>query len=125
MASVTILGSNNQQISLSFDPPANFALAQQLAEQINASVADGKLITASDLNGPPPALPPGTDGAYFQSTLKFVALPPGYTTDIVDVPGSAVVLGGADPTIMSGEATNLTFIDPSGSGTVVAGGANR
>jgi len=124
MASVTILGSNNQQISLSFDPSANFALAQQLAQQINASVADGQLITASDLNGPPPTLPSGTNGVFFQSTLKFVALPPGYTTDIVNVPGSAVVFGGADPTILSGEATNLTFVDASGSGTVVAGGAD-
>src|SRR5271166_3094128 len=123
MGSVTIFGSNNQQISLSFDPSANFALAQQIAKQINASVADGHLATATDLEGPPPAVPPGTSGGYFQSIYEFVALPAGYTTDIVNVPGSAVVFGSgaSDQTILSDQATSLRFAAASGSGTVVAG----
>lgn len=127
MASVTIVGSNNQLISLSFDASANFALAQRIAAQINSSVANGTMVTASDVNGPPPALPAGAKGGYFQTTSGLVAMPAGYTTDIVTKAGSAIVFGSgaAGETILSDQHTNLTFDAAAGSGTVVAGGGTN
>ena len=43
MASVTIVGSGSQKLSMSFDATANYALAKQIADQINSGVAGGSI----------------------------------------------------------------------------------
>jgi Ca2+-binding RTX toxin-like protein len=127
MASVTIVGSNSQSISLTFDASANYALAQQLARQINSGVADGKIVTSTDSTQP---LAHGVTGAYLQTLPGFVSLPAGYLSDAVNIArfGPAVVFSGsgaAGQRILSDQHTDLIFIAPSGSGTVVAGGGNN
>ena len=123
-STVTIHGSNNVPIALHFDATSNVALAQQIATFLNAQIDSGKLVTEYDAA---PPLPTGVSGAYVQATTEVVKLPPGYTTDLVTKPGSAIVLGsgGANETILSNEQTSLTFIASAGSGTVVAGGGDN
>jgi Ca2+-binding RTX toxin-like protein len=123
-STVTIHGSNNVAIPLTFDATSNVALAQQIATFLNSEIAAGKLVTSSDAA---PPLPRGVSGAYVQATTEVVKLPPGYTTDLVTKPGPAIVLGSgkADPTILSDEHTSLTFVASAGSGTVVAGGGDN
>lgn len=124
VSSVTIVGSNDTPITLRFDATANFALAQQIAARIAAAIASGQMVTSFDTDGAPPHLPQGVAGAFVQTTDGFVALPHGYTTDLVTKPGDAVVIGSgaANEMILSDLATNLTFVGAGGSGTVVAGG---
>ncbi len=122
--SVSIQGSNDQSIVLSFDATSNFALAQQLTAFLNTQIADGTLVTVPDQGGSFPVLPSGVSGAYVQTTSTLAVLPTGYTTDIITKPGSAVVFGSGAPNqaILSGSSTDLTFTAAGGSGTVVAGG---
>jgi Ca2+-binding RTX toxin-like protein len=124
VSSVTIVGSNHTPIVLSYDSASNFALAQQIAAQINAQIASGKLVTEFDTNGPPPTtLPKGAAGAYVQTIDPVVILPSNYTTDLVTKSGNALVFGSgaANEEILAGSSTNLTFIATAGSGTVLAG----
>jgi hypothetical protein len=126
MASATIGGSGTQSVGLSFDATANFALAQRIAEQINAGISAGTIVTSTDEAVSP--LPPGVEGAYIQTVPGPVVLPPGYTSDNIKTDGPAVVFGSGQPDlkVLYDENTDLTFIATSGSGTVVAGGgANR
>ncbi len=122
--SVTVGGSTDNPVVVGFDSTSNFALAQQLAAFLNTEIADGKLVTVPDQGGTFPVLPWGVSGAYVQTTTTLAVLPTGYTTDIINKPGSAVVFGSGDPNqvILSGSSTDLTFTAASGSGTVVAGG---
>ena len=127
MASVTIVGSGSQTMSLSFDATANYALAQKLAAQINKGVANGTIVTSTDGTVP---LAHGVTGAYLQTLGGFVSLPPGYTSDASNVAsfGPAEVLsfsGASGQKDLSDEHTDLTFIAPAGSGSVVAGGGNN
>ncbi|HEY0185468.1 MAG TPA: calcium-binding protein [Rhodopila sp.] len=124
---VTISGSSHDTISVGFDTKSNAILAEQIAKNISAGVAAGTIVTASDASGPPPPLPSSVSGVFVQTQSSLVVLPPGYSTDIVTKSGPAVVFGSGSPeTILSGAATDLTFIATSGSGTVIAGGgANR
>jgi Ca2+-binding RTX toxin-like protein len=123
-STVTIQGSNNLPVSMHFDATSNLALAQQIATFLNAQIDVGKLVTNYDAA---PPLPTGVSGAYVQTTTEVVKLPPGYTTDLITKPGSAIVLGSgeADETILSDEQTSLTFTASAGSGTVVAGGGDN
>jgi Ca2+-binding RTX toxin-like protein len=131
MASVTIVGSGSQKLSMTFDATANYALAQQIAAQINAGVSGqtpGVTMVTSTDSAPP--LARGTTGAYLQTVPGFVSLPAGYLLDNINVAsfGSAIVLsnrGASGQTILSDQNTDLTFIAPSGSGTVVAGGGTN
>ena len=124
---VTIHGSSGQDIRIGYDKSSNFLLAQQVAAQINAGIAAGKIVTESDKNGPPPTLPGGVTGAFVQTETPLFIMPPDYTIDLVTKHGSAVVLssGASDETILSGSKTDLTFLAAAGSGTVVAGGGNN
>jgi Ca2+-binding RTX toxin-like protein len=122
--SVTIHGSKDDSIVLSFDATSNFALAQQLTAFLNTEIASHKLVTEFDQGGSFPVLPSSVSGAYVQTTSTLAVLPTGYTTDLIAKAGSAVVFGSgaADQAIMSGSNTDLTFTAAGGSGTVVAGG---
>ena len=124
VSSVTIQGSSAKPVTLGFDATSNFALAQQIAAQLNAGIASGAIVTEDDTGGSLPTLPSSVTGAYVQSTSSEVTLPSGYSSDLVTKSGNAVVFGSdqANQTILSDVTTNLTFVDPSGSGTVVAGG---
>lgn len=127
VSSVTIQGSTRTPFTIGFDSTTNFALAEQIAAQLNAAIARGALVTAFDTNGTPPAPLPGANGAYVQTTDGLVVLPRGYTTDLVTKTGSAVVFGSgvANETILSDSQTDLTFLASSGSGTVMAGGGSN
>src|ERR1700749_2334686 len=124
--SVTISGSHYESVVLDFGATSNFLLAQQLSSFLNTQIADQKVVTEFDQGGTIPTLPPGTTGAYVQTTTQTVVLPTGYTTDLVTKPGDAVVFGSGAPdqAILSDASTNLTFSAASGSGTVIAGGGN-
>lgn len=126
VSSVTIQGSSSHVVTLSFDTATNFLLAEQIAARITAGVNGGSIVTASDINGPPPALPDGVSGVYMQTQAGVLAMPAGYTTDIVTKANSAIVFGSgaAGETIVSDLNTSLTFIAASGSGTVLSGGGN-
>ncbi|MBS0638478.1 MAG: hypothetical protein JSS43_01320 [Proteobacteria bacterium] len=124
-SSVTVLGSDNSMITLSFDSSSTFTLARQLADLINTSVTGGaNYITAFD-SVPAPALPRGYVGGYYQQQTNFSLMPSGYVVDLVKTPGAAFVQSSdkANQIIMSDENTALTFVAAAGSGTVVAGGA--
>ncbi len=123
-SSVTVLGSNQTSITLTFDSSSNYALGQQLASVINASVPGGHYLTSFD-NVPPPSIPHGFAGGFYQTTSGAGGMPPGYTVDIVSGPTNAFVTGSglSNEIVMSDENTNLRFVAAaSGSGTVVAGG---
>ena len=123
-SSVTVLGSNQTSITLTFDSSSNFSLGQQLASVINASVPGGHYLTSFD-NVPPPVIPTGYAGGFYQTTQGSGGMPPGYTVDIISGPPNAFVTssGLPDEIVMSDENTNLQFIAVSdGSGTVLAGG---
>jgi Ca2+-binding RTX toxin-like protein len=102
-------------------------LAQQVALVINAGVAGGTIIPSVDTDGPPPTLPGGTTGEYQVTGPGLTILPAGYSSFITNAPGPVVVFGSGDPDekILSGSSTDLSFIAPTGSGTVVAGGGNN
>jgi Ca2+-binding RTX toxin-like protein len=127
VSSVTISGSTHQITTIGFDSATNFALAGQIAAQINAGISAGSIVTEYDTNGSPPTLPASVSGAFVQTESPLVILPPGYTSDLVTKPGSAVVIGSgaANETILSDVKTDLTFLAAAGSGTVVAGGGDN
>jgi Ca2+-binding RTX toxin-like protein len=127
VSTVTIQGSTNKIISIGFGSTSNFALAEEIAAQINTGIKAGTIVTEYDTGGPPPTLPSGVSGALVQTEAPFVVLPPGYTTDLVTKKGSAVVFGSGAPgeTILSNYRTGLTFLAAAGSGTVVAGGGDN
>jgi Ca2+-binding RTX toxin-like protein len=124
--SVTVLGTQNQAITLTYASAANGILASQLASLINTGVTNGSIIPASDKNGPPPALAPGKVGEFQQTMPGLTILPTGYTAYATNA-ASAVVFGSGDPgeKILAGDATNLSFFATGGSGTVAAGGGNN
>jgi Ca2+-binding RTX toxin-like protein len=128
MPSVTITGTNSQGIVLNFDSSSNYALAAQIAAQINAGVAAGTVVTFSDVDGLPPAVAAGKVGAYYQTQTGSVVMSNGYAIDLVTKSGSAVVQGGSGANgigyeeVLSDERTNLTFLASGGAGSVVAGG---
>src|SRR3954462_12254139 len=111
VSSVTIQGSNLEEVTLNFDATSNFALAQQLGAFLNVQIADGKVVTVSDTGGTFPGPPSGVSGAYVQTTPALAILPTGYTTDLITKPGRAVVFGSgaANQAIMSDIKTDLTF----------------
>lgn len=123
MTSVTVLGAGNETVSLRFDTEETTRLAQLLASQISTGVLNGSIVAASDKTGGPPPVPPGKTGEFVQTRSGVVTLPNGYAT-LVETAANAVVFGNtmSDQKILSGTDSNLTFISPGGSGTVVAGG---
>jgi len=123
-SSVTVIGGNQSGITLTFDSTSNFALGQQISNLINASIAGGHYLIASDNLSPPP-VPSGDIGIYLQTTSGTGGLPQGYSVDIISGPANAFVTGPIQPNqlIVSDEHTNLQFVaGVYGSGTVVAGG---
>ena len=92
---VTVHGSSGQNIKIGFDKTSNFLLAQQVAAQINAGIAAGKIVTESDQHGTPPTVPAGVTGAFVQTETPLFVMPPGYTIDLVTKRGSAVEIGRA------------------------------
>jgi Ca2+-binding RTX toxin-like protein len=125
MPSVTSNGTNSKSIALNFDSSSNYALAAQIAAQINAGVKAGTVVTSSDVDGLPPTVPAGKIGAYYQTQTDEGQIPSDHAIDLVTT-RNAVVLGGANDIgyqeILSDSGTNLTFVAPDGNGTVVAGG---
>jgi hypothetical protein len=119
-------GANSQTVTLTFDTNANAVIAQQLAAAITAGIQGGTTQAASDTNGPPQALPPGTPGAFFQSLDGTTFVPPGYTA-VVDTANNAIIFGSGDPneSVIIG-AGDPTFIarGAEASGTVVGGGSD-
>src|SRR3954451_14794733 len=93
VSSVTVHASNNSTVTLEFDATSNAALAQQVAGLLSAGIDAGTVVTAFDTDGPPPVLPSTVSGAFVQTQLPIFNLPPGYSSDLVTKPGSAVVYG--------------------------------
>lgn len=124
-SSVTVLGSNNAAVVLNFDSESNLTIAQQLANRINASITGGsRYVTAFD-NLPPPQVPSGYEGGYYQTTSGSGGMPTGYSVDLVQPAGNAFVTSSGLPNeiIMSDAEVNLQFSTGNkGSGTVVGGG---
>jgi Ca2+-binding RTX toxin-like protein len=127
VSSVTIHGSTNQIVTIGFDDKSSFLLAEQIAEQINTGIRNGTIVTEYDTGRTPPTIPAGVTGALVQTESTLSVLPPGYTIDLVTRSGPAVVLGNgaSGEAILSDAGTDLTFLAPSGSGTVVAGGGDN
>lgn len=124
-SSVAISGAERTVVPLTFDSNSNFSVARQLAAQINADVASGALFPTYD-DVPPPTIPAGAAGGFYQTLSGSGGVPPGYTVDIVKVPGNAFVVSSGLPgqIILSDAETNLQFVaqGSAGSGTVVGGG---
>lgn len=128
MPHVTVLGANNQTVTLTYDSAGNAAIAAQIAAAITHGVEDGSIIPVNGGSGAvqvPPPLPAGKLGEYVQKHDGLSSMLPGYA-DVVVTAASATVLGSGDANeaILSSEG-HLTFIATGGSGTVVAGGAQH
>jgi hypothetical protein len=125
MATVTVTSANQQAVALQYDTNANAALAQQLAAAISAGVQNMTIFAATDTNGPPPPLRPGTTGEFVQTQDGTTFLPAGYKA-FVDTAQTSIVFGSgdADESVLS-SIGNMTFVATGGSGTVVAGGGNN
>ncbi len=122
MPSLTIKGAQSHSVTLAFSASANFDIAQQLAGAISAAVGNHTLLPFSSLNGPPPALPPGTKGEFVVQTGTATLLPSGYDAVVVKYPNSFVLGSGGDgESVLSGSG-GMTFLAPAGSGTIAAGG---
>ena len=123
MSNVTVLGAGNQTVGLCFDTEESLTLARQLAGLITAGVQNGSIVAASDKFGAPPPVPPGKAGEFVQTKSGTVMLPNGYTA-LVETAAKALVFGSnaENQMILSGTSSDLTFISPGGSGTVVAAG---
>jgi Ca2+-binding RTX toxin-like protein len=124
-SSVTVSGSHNSTITLSFTPSANVQLARVLASGLSAQVANGTLRTASSQDGPPPPLPHAVTGEFLQTTRGLTFLPHGYDA-VVDTGRAATISGSGDvgESVLGGTG-GMTFIATGGSGTVAAGGGNN
>jgi Ca2+-binding RTX toxin-like protein len=123
---VTVLGSQAQIVTLSYDSSSNAALATQLAGLITDGIRTLEIIPASDASGRLPPVPRGKTGEYTQLDSGTTILPRGYDAYVTTAPNAvAFGSGDANESILSGETTNLTFIAGDGSGTVVAGGGTN
>lgn len=124
--SVTIAGGNHQVVTLGFDPSSNLLLAQQVAALLQTGIADGKIVAENARLGLP-QLPLGVEGAAIQSSTPVLFMQRDYPIDLVTHPGETLVFGNGQPNeiVMSGSATDLTFLGLGGSGTVNAGGGNN
>lgn len=123
MANVTVMGANNQTVGLCFDTEETTRLARLLAGAITSGVQSGSIVAATDKFGGPPPVPPGKTGEFVQTKSGTVILPNGYTA-LVETASNALVFGNTmlNQMILSGTASNLTFVSAGGSGTVVAAG---
>jgi Ca2+-binding RTX toxin-like protein len=133
MSSVTITGTSSSTLVLHYDAASNYALAAQLASQINAGVAAG---TPTYVTTPvpgfgqtPPALTAGQTGVFFQTDpTSYAHLAGAYTEVAANTGGTAFITaanGLAGQVILSDKTTNLDFNETGGSGTVAAGGGNN
>lgn len=125
MAQVTVQSSiSGDVVKFPFGSIDNLQLAHQIAAAISSGVANGQLDPARAANGPPPTLPRGDDGVFFQDRNGLTVLSKEYKA-VVDTAAQATIVGGGAPgeSVLSGNG-NLTFIATGGSGTVVAGGGN-
>ena len=122
MPSVTVMGTQSHSVTLAFSASANIALAKQLAGAITTAIGAHTLLPFSSLNGPAPALPPGTKGEFVVASAGATLLPSGYAAVVVNYPNS-FVLGSGDngESVLSGSG-GMTFFAPAGSGTIAAGG---
>lgn len=122
MANVTIQSSIGHTVTVPFDSAENLLLAQQIAAGISSGVASGALEPATSDNGPPPAIPAGASGVFFQETSGLTFLPQGYDAVVNNTSGATIFgSGGEGESVLSGNG-GLTFVATGGSGTVVAGG---
>ena len=124
-AGVTVTGANSKPVTINFPSAVQAAIAQQLANTIDAGVAAGTLVPtdAIGISAPPGSTPTElivqSPGAILlnQSDIAVVV----DATKSVDLLGDGV----SNQSVIAGSG-GLTYLTDGGSGTIVAaGGANR
>ena len=125
MANITIAGADSSVVTLKFNSAQQAAIAQQLANAINAGLASGTLVPELAVGIGAPALS-GVNGELVVEKGGLEVLSPGYEAVVANA--SDVVLlgdGQGQQSVLSGNG-GLTYLTMGGSGTVVAaGGDNR
>ena len=121
-APVTVLGANNQTVTLHYDTTQAQQIAATLAASITAGVLAGTTIPS---DGGTVALGSGQTGELVANTPRqMYFMSPGYEDAVIGAGGLATVFGsgGNNESILKNNGA-LTFIATAGSGTVVAGGS--
>ena len=121
-APVTVLGANNQTVTLHYDTTQAQQIAATLAASITAGVLAGTTIPS---DGGTVALGSGQTGELVaNSPRQMYFMSPGYEDAVIGAGGLATVFGsgGNNESILKNNGA-LTFIATAGSGTVAAGGS--
>ena len=124
MPTVTVLGANNQTVSLNYSSNDTALAAQALATTIATDLQSGRLTPVAFTGG---ALPTETNAALFvSSTGVLVQQPSGYNVLVDDAPGQIAVVGnaGAQERVQAGSGGLIYYFGAASSGTVVSGDGN-
>lgn len=124
MATVTVLGANNQTISLTYNSNDTAVAAQMLDSAIAADLQRGVLTPVAFTGA---ALPAETNAALFVSTTGvLLSQPSGYNVLVDDAAGQVAVEGnaGAQERVQAGNGGLIYYFGVASSGTVVSGDGN-
>ncbi len=120
MPNVTVVGPTNGPLHISSGYLA--AIAQELANAIDAGVANGSLVTETPVGPGAPSVPAGQKAELVITEGRTVVLSPGDAAVVVNAPNLTLIGDGeTNQSVLSGTG-GLTYLTMGGSGTVVAGG---
>jgi Ca2+-binding RTX toxin-like protein len=125
MATVTVLGANNQTVTLSYSSNDAALAAQALANTIVTDLQSGQLTPIAFTGA---TLPTESNAALFVSTGGvLLAQPSGYNVLVDNAAGPISVVGnaGAQERVQAGSGGLFYYFGAASSGTVVAGDGNN
>lgn len=124
MATVTVLGANNQTVTLTYGSNETAATAQALANTIVTDLQNGTLTPVAFTGA---ALPSESNAALFVSTAGvLLSQPSGYDVLVDNAPGQIAVVGnaGGNERVQAGDGGLIYYFGAASSGTVVSGDGN-
>lgn len=124
MPTVTVLGANNQTVSLNYSSNDAALAAQALATTIATDLRSGQLTPVAFTGG---TLPTESNAALFVSTTGvLLQQPSGYDVLVDDAPGQIAVIGnaGAQVRVTAGSGGLIYYFGAASSDTVVSGDGN-
>jgi Ca2+-binding RTX toxin-like protein len=126
MATVTVESAHATTVTLTYNSNANAALAQYVANAIQAGITGSTLLAGSSQFGTPPPIASGKMGEWVETTPSPTTLTTRYDYVVASSTSTANVTAPNDPNvqIIAGSG-NLTLNTGLGSGSLIAGDGNN
>jgi len=126
MATVTVESAHATTVTLNYNSGANAALAQYVANAIQAGITGNTVLAEASPYGPPPNIPVGKTGEWVETMASPTTLTTRYDYIVDSSTTTANITGPNDPNVqVIAGSGNLALNTEQGSGRLIAGDGNN